>query len=74
MTGNKSQVTIVACINAVGQTMPPFIIFDAKNLNLEWTRGAIKCREFVALRDLVSRDFNFADKIVCENNPLYGIS
>jgi len=31
-SGNKSQITIVACINAIGQTMPLFIIFDAKNL------------------------------------------
>jgi len=34
-SGNKCQITIVVCINAIGQTMPPFIIFDAKNL----TRG-----------------------------------
>ena len=26
-SGNKSQITIVACINAIGQTMPPFISY-----------------------------------------------
>ena len=25
----------------IGQTMPPFIIFDAKNLNMEWTKGEV---------------------------------
>jgi len=40
-SGNKSQITIVACINAIGQTMPPFTIFDAKNFNMEWTRGEV---------------------------------
>ena len=35
-TGNKSQVTVVGCINAVGQALPPFVVFDAKNLNMQW--------------------------------------
>jgi len=34
-SGNNSQVTVVGCINAVGQALPPFVIFDAKNLNME---------------------------------------
>ena len=29
-TGNKSQITIVRCINATGQALPLFIVFDAK--------------------------------------------
>ena len=40
-SGNKSQVTVVACVNAIGQCLPPFIIFDAKNLNLDWIKGEI---------------------------------
>jgi len=32
-SGNKSQ-TIVGCINAIGQAMPPFIIYDAKNISI----------------------------------------
>ena len=31
-SSKKGQVTIVACANAVGQTIPPMIIFDAKKL------------------------------------------
>ena len=33
-TGNKSQVTVVGCINTVGQALPPFVVFDAKNLKV----------------------------------------
>ena len=40
-TGNKSHITIVVCINAIGQALPPFIIFDAKNLNMKWAVGEV---------------------------------
>ena len=40
-TGNKSQITVVGCINATGQALPPFIVFDAKKLNLQWTTGEV---------------------------------
>jgi len=40
-SGNKSQVTVVGCINVVGQALPPFVIFDAKNLNMEWTQKEV---------------------------------
>ena len=29
-SGNKLQVTVVACVKAFSQCLPPFIIFDAK--------------------------------------------
>ena len=29
-SGNKSQITVIACVNATGQTIPPFVIFDSK--------------------------------------------
>ena len=32
---------MVGCINAIGQALPPFIIFNAKNLNLDWTNGEV---------------------------------
>ena len=40
-SGNKSQVTVIGCINAAGQAIPPFVIFDAKSLNMEWTKGEV---------------------------------
>ena len=40
-SGNKSQITVIACVNATGQTIPPFVIFDAKMLNVDWTQGEV---------------------------------
>ena len=40
-SGNKSQVTVVGCVNAAGSALPPFVIFDAKSLNMEWTDGEV---------------------------------
>ena len=40
-TENKSQITVVGRINAIGQALPPFIVFDAKNLNIQWTKGEV---------------------------------
>ena len=41
ISGNKSQVTVIGCVSAAGQAVPPFVIFDAKSLNIEWTRGEV---------------------------------
>lgn len=40
-SGNKSQVTVIACVSATGHAIPPFVIFDAKGLNYDWTRGQV---------------------------------
>ena len=40
-TGNKSHITVVGCINAIGQALPPFIVFDTKNLDIQWTEGEV---------------------------------
>ena len=40
-SGNKSQITVVTCIKATDQYMPPFIIFNAKSLNIDWTRDEV---------------------------------
>ena len=37
-TGNKAQVAVIACVSALVHTIPPFVIFDAKTLNIEWTK------------------------------------
>ena len=29
------------CINASGQAIPPYIVFGAKNLNLQWTENEV---------------------------------
>lgn len=40
-TGDKSQVTVVGCVSAVGHVIPPYIIFDAASLNVAWTQNEI---------------------------------
>lgn len=40
-SGNKSQITVIACVSAAGHALPPFVIFDAKRLNYEWTKGEV---------------------------------
>ncbi len=40
-SGNKSQITVIGCISATGQAIPPFVIFDAKALNMDWRKGEI---------------------------------
>ena len=38
-SGNKSQIIVIVCVSASGQCIPPFVIFDAKQLNMEWRNG-----------------------------------
>jgi hypothetical protein len=40
-SGNKSQITVIGCVNALGMAMPPFVKFDAKNLNVDWSKGEV---------------------------------
>ena len=40
-SGNKSQITVIACVSASGQCIPPFVIFDAKRLNMEWRKDEV---------------------------------
>lgn len=39
--GDKSQLTVLACTNACGQVIPPFVVFDRKSLNKKWTEGEV---------------------------------
>ena len=40
-SGSKAQITVLGCCSGTGQTIPPFVIFDAKQLNHLWTRGEV---------------------------------
>ena len=40
-SGNKSQITVIGCVSASGHAIPPFVIFDSKSLNKEWTKGEV---------------------------------
>ena len=40
-TGNKAQITVVACVSASGNYIPPMIVWDRKSLKQEWTTGEV---------------------------------
>ena len=40
-SGNRSQLTVLACTSAVGYAIPPFVIFDRKTLNPKLTEGEV---------------------------------
>ena len=40
-SGNKAQITVLACGNAAGCMIPPMVIFEGKRLNPEWTKGEV---------------------------------
>ena len=40
-SGNKNQITVIACVSASGQCIPPFVIFDAKRLNNDWRKDEV---------------------------------
>ena len=42
LTGDcKAQVTVLACTSAAGYALPPFVIYDRKTLNPEYTIGEV---------------------------------
>jgi len=40
-SGTKSQITVIGCVSAAGQALPPFVIFDGKSLNSDWLKGEV---------------------------------
>lgn len=40
-SGNKTNITVLACVSASGFVMPPMVIYSRKNLNPELTRGEV---------------------------------
>ena len=40
-SGDKSQITIVACANAAGSTLPPMVIFKGERLNADYTKNQV---------------------------------
>ena len=40
-SANNSQITVLACCNAAGAVIPPFVIFDGKILKPDLTLGEV---------------------------------
>ena len=36
-SSNKLQLSLIACVSTAGQTIVPFVIFDVRLLNHNWT-------------------------------------
>ena len=41
VSGKKEQITVLGCVNAIGQSIPPMIIFEGIYLNHQWTAGEV---------------------------------
>ena len=40
-SGNKGQITVIACANAAGIILPPMVIFNGQRFNQEWRVGEV---------------------------------
>ena len=40
-SGNKTQIIILAYVNAMGNMLPPMVIFKGEHFNHDWTKGGV---------------------------------
>jgi len=40
-SGNKAQITVLACSNAAGSVIPPMVTFEGQRFNPEWSKGEV---------------------------------
>ena len=40
-SGNKTQITVLGCVSAAGQVMPPMVVFSGKNFNHTLSEGEV---------------------------------
>jgi DDE superfamily endonuclease/helix-turn-helix, Psq domain len=45
--GNREWVSIIECIGGTGYTLPPFIIFEGKRIQLDWTDALVDKRTVI---------------------------
>ena len=41
MSGNKTQITVLVCVSATGQALPPMVVFSGKRFNHEMSEGEV---------------------------------
>ena len=41
-SGNKAQITLLACENAAGYSLPPFVVYKRKRLTLELSKSEVQ--------------------------------
>ena len=71
-SSNKSQVTVIGCVSTAGQAIPPFVIFDAKSLNIEWTKGEVAGARY-GLSDSGWEDMDFFKLWFCDQFLMYAV-
>ena len=49
-SGDKSQITLVACANTAGSVLPPMLILKGERLNHELTKGEVLNNSMGCLR------------------------
>ena len=40
-SGNKTQITVLGCVSATGQALPPMVVFSGKWFNHELSKGEV---------------------------------
>ena len=41
-SGNKTQITVLGCVNATGSAIPPMVVFSRKRFNHELSKGEVR--------------------------------
>lgn len=42
VSGKKEQITVLGCVNTIGQSIPTMLIFEGEYLNYPWTVGEVQ--------------------------------
>lgn len=68
-SGDKSQITLVACGNAAGTVLPPMLIFKGERLNHEWTGGEVPNTGCLRMAGLIKNFLLLVEGFVFEAHP-----
>ena len=69
-TGDKAQISILACCNATGFTVPPMAIFDRKSLKPEMTIFLERCTACQPMGGWIQNTLNYGSNITSWHMPL----
>ncbi len=72
-SGNKTQITILGCCNATGQTIPPMVVFTGKHFNFSnhFLSHAVSCRPLILMLDGHSSHYTLElIKLAAENDVI----
>lgn len=71
-SGNKSQTTVVACVNAAGYCMPPLVILNRKTVPSFYKEGEVPETKYgLSPKGWIDRDLFFNSFDMLPRNALY---